>query len=413
MKKEITTIESLLEIIENQTIQIKSLESTIKFLEQKVDYLLRQQFDKKTEKFQDNQPSLFDDLENKEIIEEKQEKIKVEYTRAKGGKRRPPEHLPRIRVEHDIPDEEKICNCGCQKKAIKEVITEQYDVIPATFQVIQNVRFVYACPNKCGVGPKTTPLTPQMLPKHQVTPSFLATIATQKFEDHLPLYRQVKIYNSRFNMDFTTTTFSNWMIKGYSLVIIYMINLLDEILLKSDYIQADETTLQVLNEEGREAKQKSYIWVRATTQNHKIVLMNYSATRAKANANKIFKGFEGFLQTDGYAGYNDIAKADKVEQLGCWAHIRRKFVDTVKNSKVDDKSKALASNMILKIRKLYKIEKEIKDDPPDIKQKIREEKSKPIIDDIREYIDENIFLAIKLDGYIKTAFVYIFSSRQF
>ena len=227
MKKETVTMESLLKIIELLTAQ-----NTL--LEQKVDYLTRQIFAKKSEKLPDGQLSLFADLENKEVEEEKEEEIEITYVRKKGGKKRPPEHLPRIRVEHDISDEEKICPCGCKKKVIKEIITEQYDVIPATFQVIQNVRFVYACSNKCGVGPKTTPLAPQMLPKCQVTPSFLATIATQKFEDHLPLYRQVKIYNSRFEMDFTTATFSSWMIKGYELVLIYMINLLNEILLQSD-----------------------------------------------------------------------------------------------------------------------------------------------------------------------------------
>jgi len=197
-------------------------------------------------------------------------------------------------------------------------------------------------------------------------------------------------------------------------------------------IQADETTLQVLNEplnnedlkkiknkddivcKGknkvpiRKPMSKSYIWVRATTTNNKIVLMDYSATRAMYNANKIFEGFtKGYLQTDGYPGYNDIANQPDIEQLGCWAHIRRKFTDTIKNSKVDNKSKILANNILSKIRKLYKIEKDIKDDPPDVKQKIREEKSKPIIDEIKEYIDENMFLAIKLDGYIKTAFIYI------
>ncbi len=401
MKKETVTMESLLKIIELLTAQNK-------LLEQKVDYLTRQIFVKKSEKLPDGQLSLFADLENKEVEEEKEEKIEITYERAKGGKKRPPAHLPRIRVEHDISDEEKICGCGCQKKLIREVITEQYDVIPATFQVIQNVRFIYGCSAKCGVGPKTTPLAPQMLPKHQVSPSFLATIATQKFEDHLPLHRQVKIYNSRFKMDFTTTTFSNWMIKGYELVLIYIITLLNEKLLQSDYIQADETTLQVLNEDNRTAKQKSYIWVRGTTVNNKIVLMDYSATRAKTNANTIFEGFNsGYLQTDGYAGYNDIANKPDIEQLGCWAHIRRKFTDTVKNSKVDTKSKTLASNMILKIRKLYKIEKDIKDDPPDEKQKTREEKSRPIIDDIRLYVDEYIDTAIALDGYIKKAFVYI------
>jgi len=388
--------------------QNKLLTSQIKLLEQKIDFLIREKFASKSEKHLLNQPSLFDDLENKEVEKIEEEKIEITYTRTKGRKKRPPEHLPRIRVEHNMPEENKICSCGCQKKVIGEIISEQYDVIPAKFQVIQNVRFKYACPNKCGVAPTLSPLTPQMLPKHQVTPSFLATIAVNKFEDHLPLHRQVKMYSSRFGIDFTTSTFSNWMINASQQVLTYMIVLLNEILNQSDYIQADETTLQVLNEEGRKATQKSYIWVRGTTQNQKIVLMDYSATRAKYNANRIFKGFEkGYLQTDGYAGYNDIANKSNIEQLGCWAHVRRKFKDTIKNSKVDDKSKILASNIILNIAKLYKIEKEIKNDPPDIKQKVREKKSKPIIDDIREYIDENIFLAIKLDGYIKKAFVYI------
>jgi len=395
-------------IIEEILEQNELKNQQIKLLEQKVDYLTRQIFSQKSEKLPDGQLSLFADLENKKVEEEKQEEIEITYIRAKGGKKRPPAHLSRVRVEHDIPEEEKTCSCGCQKKIIGEIITEQYDVIPATFQVIQNVRFKYACSSKCGVAPKLTPLAPQMLPKCQVSPSFLATIATQKFEDHLPLHRQVKIYSSRFGIEFTTTTFSDWMIKASKLVLKPMISLLNETLLQSDYIQADETTLQVLNEEGRTAKQKSYIWVRGTTTNQKIVLMDYSATRAKVNANNIFKGFEkGYLQTDGYPGYNDIANQPDVEQLGCWAHIRRKFTDTVKNSQVDDKSKTLASNVILKIKKLYKIEKEIKDDPPEIKQKIRIEKSKPIIDDIRLYINEYIDTAINLDGYIKKAFVYI------
>lgn len=120
--------------------QNKIQASTIKILEQKVDYLTRQLFSQKSEKSEklpDGQLSLFDDLENKEVEEIEEEEIEVTYTRAKGGKKRPPAHLPRVRVEHDISDEEKICSCGCMKKVIEEVTTEQYDVIPATFQVIQ------------------------------------------------------------------------------------------------------------------------------------------------------------------------------------------------------------------------------------------------------------------------------------
>jgi len=87
--------------------------------------------------------------------------------------------LPRVRVEHDIDESEKICSCGCQMHVIKEIVSEQYDIVPAKFQIIENVRFVYGC--RCGEKPKTTELTPSILPRHQVTASFLATVAVQKW----------------------------------------------------------------------------------------------------------------------------------------------------------------------------------------------------------------------------------------
>jgi len=101
---------------------------------------------------------------------------------------------------------------------IKEIVSEQYDVIPAKFQIIQNVRFVYGC--RCGAKPITTSLAPFIFPKTQVTVSFLATIAVEKFEDALPLHRQAKIYKNRFGMPFNDTTLSRWMISA-SVVLLY------------------------------------------------------------------------------------------------------------------------------------------------------------------------------------------------
>lgn len=123
---------------------------------------------------------------------------------------------------------------------IKELVSHQYDVIPAQFQVIENVRFVYGCSCKCGAAVKTSALSPQVLPRHQVTPSFLATIAVQKFEDALPLERQAKIYKQRFGVAFTSTTFSEWMIKASRLRLEPVIDRLNAIQMQSGYIQADD-----------------------------------------------------------------------------------------------------------------------------------------------------------------------------
>lgn len=90
--------------------------------------------------------------------------------------------------------------------------------------------------------------------------------------------------------------------------------------MQSSYIQADETTLQVLKEQGKKAQSKSYIWLKASQGNHPIVLMHYSPNRASTTADKLFKGFTGYLQSDGYPGYNSIANQEGVTGLGCWAH---------------------------------------------------------------------------------------------
>ena len=151
---------------------------------------------------------------------------------------------------------------------------------------MNHIRFTYTCSSNCGASPITSPLPPQVLPRHQVTPSFLATIAVEKFEDAMPLDRQVKKYRQRFGVEFTTTTFSNWMIQTSELRLKPLIEKLYTVQMNRGYIQADETTLQVLNEKNKKAKSKSYIWLKASKvidsdgkHKHPIVLMHYSSNR--------------------------------------------------------------------------------------------------------------------------------------
>jgi len=423
MNELIMATESLCTIIENQSKLIGEKDNSIAHLQQtinennktiinlqqKLDYFLRLKFSSSSEKLPSNQPSLFADETPVaiEAIEDTEDEI-ISYNRKKrGNKTKPPLCLPHIRVEHDLNEEEKVCKCGCGLVRIKEIISTQYDIVPASFRVIENVRFVYACSNKCGEKVKTAPLTPQVLPKHQVTPSFLATIAVQKFEDALPLERQVKIYRTRFGVNFTTTTFSDWMIKTSQLRLEPLIQRLSFLQMQSQYIQADETTLQVLNEEDKESKSKSYVWLKASTEKYPIVLMYYSSNRSSVTAEFLFNGFSGYLQTDGYAGYNSVASKDGVTQLGCFAHARRKFADIIKSSVCDEKSKRYAKELVAMVAKLYAIEKEIKDEPPELKKEKRQEHSRPILDSIKQWLDENFLKAQALGGAIARAFAYL------
>ena len=210
----------------------------------------------------------------------------------------------------------------------------------------------------------------------------------------------------RFGVPFTDTTLSNWMINA-SENLKPFVERLKERLLENSYIQADETTLQVLKEKDRKATQKSYIWLGVGMDKYKVVYMHYANNRNGETALSLFKGFEGYLQTDGYGGYNQVVKQGEIVQLACWAHARRKFTDIIKSSKSDEESNQLANDAIVLIKKLYKIEKEIKDDPPELRQLIRKEKSEPIINTIRAWLDANFFKAQKHGGAIAKAFVYL------
>jgi len=410
MKTELIPIEKLQEIIikqaqenSSQKEQIDTLVAQNKYMQERIDQLTRMLFTSKSEKLNSSQPTLFGDSE--EIIEVvEDEEVEITFRRKKGGRTSPPKDIPRVRVEHDISEAEKICSCGDTMHRVKEVVSEQYDIIPAKFQIIQNVRFVYGC--RCGEKPLTTPLAPFILPKTQVTPSFLATIAVQKFEDALPLYRQAKIYKNRFGVPFDDTTLSNWMIKA-SVVLAPFMQRLQERLLDNEYIQADETTLQVVNAHKGKATKKSYIWLGAGMDKYKVVYMHYANNRSAVVATELFKGFSGYLQTDGYAGYNSAVGANDMTHLACWAHARRKFADIVKSGVSDPQSKIYAQEAIILIKQLYVIEREIKDDPPDKKLIIRREKSQPIIDTIRAWINTKFFKAQELGGAIAKAFIYL------
>ena len=407
MKEATVTIETLLDIMNNQLVVIDEQDKIIADLQEKLDYMIRQKFSYSSEKFPSNQPSLFEETSDIDVEEEPQTETLTFTRKKRGNKNLPPESLPHVRVEHDLSEEEKVCECGCKMKRIKEIISQQYDIIPAKFQVIENIRFVYACSDKCGEKVKTSELTPQVLPKTQVTPSFLATIAVEKFEDAMPLERQVKKYKKRFGVDFTSTTFSNWMIRASELRLKPLIEKLSSIQMNSGYIHADETTLQVLNEKNKKAKQKSYIWLKASRDKYPIVLMHYSSNRNEKTAEYLFDGFTGYMQTDGYASYNIVANREGVTQLGCWAHARRKFADIIKSGASDVKSKVLAKELVAMVAKLYKIEKEIKDAPPDKKKQVREEKSVQILKDIEEWCDVHFLEAHAIGGTIARAFTYL------
>ena len=394
-----------LSVAEMQSI-IEQQQKEIRLLKEKIDYLLRQRFSPKSERFDDRQGRLFDESPDAEDTQEEAETESISYTRSKkGGRRNPPAHLPRVRIEHDLSDEEKRCRCGVELVRIGEESAEHYDVMPPVFQVLLQVRFKYACPC-CKETMKTAPAPDSPLPRHQASPGLLAWLGTGKFVDGLPLHRQAAIMGKRFGVPFNPTTLADWMIKSHERLLKPLIKAMRHHFLASDYVQADETTLQVLGEADRQAWQKSYIWLRATASGTPIILMDYRASRAGHVADELLSDFRGYLQTDGYAGYNGTAAREDVIQLGCWAHVRRKF-DVAAKTAIGEGAKAQARKALGYIQKLYQIERILKDRPPDERREQRQIQSQPILDEFRQWIDETLHLAEIRDGVLKKAYVYL------
>ena len=385
---------------------IDLLQKEIRLLREQVEYLLRHRFSPHSERFNPDQGVLFDELPDVDKKEDDDaETQKISYTRKKGGRSKPPAHLPRVRVEHDLPETDKQCQCGADLIRIGEEISEQYDVIPPVFRVLQNVRHKYACPC-CNHGMRIADAPPVPLPRHQVSPSFLAWLGTGKFVDGLPLYRQAKILEKRFGIPFNRTTLADLAIKAADFLLKPLIAAMELYLLQVEYLHIDETTMQVLDEKDRQAWQKSYLWLRATGVETPVVLLNYSASRAMSVANELLDGFSGYLHTDGYAGYNDAGRRNNVNQLGCWAHVRRKFDVAAKNA-LDNTAKTHAKMALSYIQKLYRIEQRIKKKPPDEKQRIRAKDSRVVLDEFRAWVDSTLAIAESQGGKLKIAYTYL------
>jgi len=151
---------------------------------------------------------------------------------------------------------------------------------------------------------------------------------------------------------------ANWVIFAAKRWLLPIYDLLHAELLKNDILHADETTVQVIKEDGREASQKSYMWMYHTgrdTQHH-VALFDYKPTRESKHPLAFLEGYGGFLHVDAYAGYNELEKQG-VTLVECWAHVRRKFHDTIKALKKEDRQNTAANTGLEYCNRLFELER--------------------------------------------------------
>jgi len=390
---------------------------TIRRLEEELRLARHKQFGASSEKADPDQWPLFNEAEVLGDKPAESEEITVPaHTRAKGKRKPLDDRLPRERIEHDIPEAEKLCPCGSGHLRVRigEVVTEQAEIVPAKVKVLQHVRFKYGPCRQCdGVFPPSAegqvqndalnaeaeaaseprtivvaPLPAQPIPKSLAAPGLCAWVAVSKYGDGLPLYRLEAIL-ARHGLSISRATLAFWIIRLGALIV-PLINLLEEVQLDYDILQMDETTVQVLKEDGRPAQSKSRMWVRRGGPPEKpVILFDYDPSRSGKVAWRLTEDFKGYLQSDGFSGYEAVGKRDGVVHVGCLAHARRKFDEALKAQPINNRGGLAAEGLAL-IQRIYRIEKAAREAKldPEQRKRLRDEQARPAWNELRRWLDE-------------------------
>lgn len=302
------------------------------------------------------------------------------HQRKKRGRKPLDPALPREVIRHELPESERRCpHDGAALVEIGVETSEQLDIIPQQVRVIQHQRVKYACPC-CDQGIKVTPAPLRIIPKGLLTESALAWVATSKYQDALPLYRQAALL-ARFGGDLSRNTLAASMVR-IGEAVQPIINLLRDHLLDSDLVFGDETVIQVLKEPGRAAQTKSYLWAQINGTGPPVRLFGYAPGRGGTHAANLYAGIRqgAVLMSDGYEVYNGIAASHGLVHLGCWAHCRRYFVEAEdvipKKARGPDQP---ATQFIAAIAELYAVEARAREMTIIERAKLRADHSKPVL----------------------------------
>lgn len=305
-----------------------------------------------------------------------------------------PASLPRIERHHEI--EQTHCACGEAFKRIGEEISEQLDCVPAQFFVVRHIRGKYAC--ACCQRVQAAPMPAQMIDKGIPAPGLLAQVAVAKHDDHLPLYRQTEIY-ARSGVHIPRSSMAQWIgICGVRLA--PLVEALKEYILGHGVIHVDETPVSLLAP-GKGKTNKAYVWVYRTTDfvscngKGRAVYYDFCKDRSGEHPRRVLAEFSATMVTDDYSGYHASHRGGVSAAL-CWAHARRKLFEAHR-----DTGSQIAGQAVALIAKLYEIEREARELQPDARQRLRQQRSTPIVDALHTWLVEKRQALAKADTTAK------------
>ena len=408
--------------------EIKAKNDVIENLKQELNYIREQLilykktlYGSRTEKTEIPDQltlNLFNEAETESTVLKAEPELQVKVTShcRKKSKRRNIDDLPETVVEHDIEDKtdpqtgKPLRLIGTNER--KELVHHR-----EYYEVIRHIQYVYSAEYDEEI--ETTPMykgemPDAVIPKSFASASLLASILDKKFNLSLPLYRQEKALE-RIGITISRQTMSNWIIKLYDLYFQIFIEHMHKELLKCQYINADETTLEVLELKKSEDRQDCYVWVYKTgrSEEKKMVLYQFENDRKHERARDFLKGNHGIIQSDGYKAYSNI---EDVRNMGCFAHLRRKLAEVMDvASKTVEIKETETYRMYQLLNKLFYLEKvydkKYKTDYESITRE-REANSLPVLDEFYKKV-KNVYPHTVEKTHLHTAMTYAINNERY
>lgn len=335
-------VNELIKLLAAKDEQINQLLERLTNMQAQLDNLLRMLYGKKSEKTQTTA-----DIIATEIVKN-DSGAKSDGTKTKPVRKKLPDNLPREDIRYELKDTELVCNlCSNVCHKIGEEISEQLEMIPAKMFVKKHIRYKYGCKNGCCV--KIAPMPAQPIPKGIPGPGLLAEVIINKYQDSLPLYRQVQRFE-RHGIDMPESTLCDWVSQVAQLLSPLVTNMHRDILCETK-LHTDDTSVPVLAK-GKTKKGRVWAYVSDNNNGHACTVYDYSPTREQTAPQQFLAGFKGYLQADAYPGYDKLYASGDVVEIGCMAHARRKFFDVAEIAGTD----SLAGDALNLIAKIYAVE---------------------------------------------------------
>ncbi|SAL58452.1 transposase [Caballeronia turbans] len=361
--------------------ELQYRQTRIDQLTHELSVIKRQQFGRRSEQLNKEQLSLLEEALDADLASIGLELQGLKSSERSGNPRQQPKRaplppeLPRTDIHHE-PDS-TICTCGCERVRIGEDISEKLDYTPGVFTVERHIRGKWAC-KACETLVQAA-VPPHVIDKGIPTTGLLAQVLVAKYSDHLPLYRQERIF-ARAGLAIAQSTLGAW-VGECGVRLQPLVDALREEVLQQAVLHADETPVKMLAP-GKGKTHRAYLWAYSTTQfsDLKAVIYDFAESRAGEHARAFLGEWRGKLTCDDYGGYKASFQSG-VTETGCLAHARRKFFDLhVKHQS------ELAEPALRYFGELYEIERDVAELEPDRRRLVRQERARPIADELHAWL---------------------------